>query len=164
MKRLLAFVLSALTLLSLPGCSLQADTHTFYYPRGEYQYGTRDSVLAGEERDISGHSGDLFYLISLYLSGPLDEELISPFPASTRLLSVEQENSHVRISLTDSGTATLDSEFTLAGACLAMTCMELPEVTLVTIESRDRTITLSREQILLFDTSSIPQPTPEEPK
>ena len=50
-----------------------------------------------------------------------------------------------------------DAEFSLACACLSMTCMELVNAEKVTIVSGSRSLTLSRDNLLLNDTI-----TPEE--
>lgn len=166
MKRFLCIILSGILAASLLGCSpnslTPSDTHKFYYRHAEFQYGIENSVIESEQRDVSGHAGDLFYLITLYLSGPLDETLISPFPSSTRLLSVEKHEKALLITLTDSGVSVLDSEYSLACVCLALTCMEFPDFTQVTIQNQSRSITLSREQLTLFDTTSHQQTVSEE--
>lgn len=158
MKKILSLILVLCFLLPLWGCSTHSlephDSHTFHYRRASFQFGAENGVVDTEIRDISGHSGDWFYLIALYLSGPLDEDLISPFPSSTRLMSVDQNDGALSITLTDSGAEVLDSDFSLACVCLALTCMENPEITQVTIQNRDRTITLGKENIVLND---IPQ-------
>lgn len=155
MRKFLSVFLTGIIILSLLGCSSKsldpADTHKFHYRRAAFQFGTENAVVASESRDISGHAGDWSYLITLYLSGPLDEELVSPFPESTRLLSVERKDTELFITLTDSGTVVLESEFSLACVCLTLTCLETPEISQVTIQNRDRSITLTRENMILYD-------------
>lgn len=152
MKRLLCIFLSVLMLLTLTGCSYgDMDGYRFYYRRRELQFGTEDGVIRAEARDIDGHKGDFSYLIALYFSGPLDEELVSPFHPSTRLLSVRQEEEHLIIQLTDSGIAIPDSEFSLACACLSFTCMENPGITAVTVENRHRTVTMTRDILTIYE-------------
>lgn len=168
MKRFLCVFLSLLFILSLSGCysasEEPADAHTFHYRRAEFQYGIENGVIGSERRDISGHAGDLFYLITLYLSGPLESSLVSPFHPSTKLLSVEQNDSILSIVLTDSGVTVPDSDFAVACICLTMTCLELSGVEQVMIQCRDRSISLTREDITLYDVASIQSSVLEENK
>ena len=166
MKRFLCIFLIILLAVPLCACSFRGlesgDGYTFFYRRTEFQYGVESGIIESEKRDISGHDGDLFFLITLYLSGPLEENLVSPFPVSTRLLSVEQDDANILIKLTDSGSPLLDSEHSLACVCLALTCLEIPEIEQVTIQYRDRTITLNQSSVTLFDTGAHPQSVTED--
>ena len=100
MKRFLCLLLCLC--LFLPGCSgeLMKNPVTFYYPRREYRYGAEDGVISSEQREASGHTNDLRYLLSLYLIGPSSDELVSPLPWGTRLLGVSRENGTVTLELT----------------------------------------------------------------
>ena len=154
MNRILAYFLAAALLLSFSGCKAQdPDDVTFYYSRSpeQYQYYAGDGVIRTEVRTLSGHRQDLQYLVGLYLAGPLDESLISPFPKSVRLLSVEQTGSDIRIELTDQSRIMSDSEFSLACACLTMTCTRFTGCDSVTVISADRTLTMNADSILFLD-------------
>lgn len=166
MKRLIAFATILSLVLSLWGCSFgrknSEDHVTFYYCRAEYAYGTENGVIAAEDRDVTGHIGDLSYLLPLYMVGPLDEELIAPFPARTQLVSVELQKDKLLVELSDTARALADSQFTLACACLTMTCMELTNATEVVITSGERSVTMNLESLLLFDDITPSQTTPTE--
>ena len=154
MKRTLCFILIIIIMLPLLGCgSASFDPVMFYYCRkpAEYQYFKADGVIVSEGRDLTGHDEDLQYLIALYLAGPLDEELISPFPRKTRLVQVEKTNQSVLIELSDLGSSMTDVEFSLAAACLAKTCISFADVTEATIRSGARTITINTENAILYD-------------
>ena len=155
MKRLTAFLLVLALLVCLCSCGIGknrgTDQASFYYCRIDYAYGTEDGIITREQRDITGHAGDLHYLISLYLMGPLDEELASPFPAGTRLLSAKIEEDVLSIQLSGMGKSFTEIQFTLACACLTMTCLELAGVSQVCITGEDRSITMNRDDLLLYD-------------
>ena len=161
MKRLIGFLFLPLLILLLAGCgSSSLEGISFFYCRhpNAYQYFESDGVIAAESRDLSGHNGDLQYMIALYLAGPLEESLISPFPRNTRLIEAKKQNSTIHIELSDLGNSMTDSEFSLAAACLSKTCMLFADGTDVTIKSGVRTITLNAENMVLLD-SAIPEPT-----
>ena len=70
---------------------------------------------------------------------------------------MEQEGTALTIEISNTSALLSDAEFSLACACLSMTCMGLANVENVTIVSGSRSLTLSRDNLLLNDTI-----TPEE--
>ena len=154
MKKQLCLLLILLLLLPLMGCSSgENNSVPFYYCRKPeaYQYFAEDGVIHAEYRDLLGHRNDLGYMVSLYLAGPLEEGLISPFPKTARLLSFHQESASIRIELSDMGRSLTDPEFTLACACLTLTCLDFTHCNEVIITSGERSITMNSETIVLFD-------------
>ena len=157
MKRLVCAALAATLLFITFGCRQQMkESVTFYYLNSAYQE-TMDSPIVGEEREVAGHRDDLKYLLSFYLMGPISKDLASPLPRSTLLYTVSQEGTGLTIAITNTSALLSDSEFSLACACLSMTCMGLANVENVTIVSGSRSLTISRDNLLLNDTV-----TPEE--
>lgn len=137
MKRITALFLSLIILLGLCACQYQdsdiIEPVEFYYQRTEFIYGGTDGVIVPETREASGHAGDLSYLLTLYLRGPLDASLEAPFPTSCKLLGFNLEGKTISLTL-DSTFASLENmELTLACACLAKTCFALADVTQVQI-------------------------------
>jgi hypothetical protein len=160
--RITAAVLLLVALLagcSLPGAS--GNAVNFYYSRVTFAYGGEDAVILPEQRDITGHEGDLKYILSLYLMGPLDEDLTAVFPVTTRLVGIKQEGSSLSVHLTPIAKSLSEGEFSLACSCLTMTCMNLTPCTQVTVVSGERTFTLRAEDLLLFDD---PIPTESQPE
>ena len=157
MKRLVCAALAA-TLLFIPfGCRQQMkESVTFYYLNSAYQE-TMDSPIVGEEREVAGHRDNLKYLLSFYLMGPISKDLVSPLPRGTLVYNITQEDTELTIELSNTSALLTDSEFSLACACLSMTCMGLANVENVTIVSGSRSLTISRDNLLLNDTV-----TPEE--
>lgn len=153
MKRVISLFLMFSLMLS--GCSLFGERIkepvTFYYVRADYPFNTTDSVLASEEREASGHRDDLSYLLALYLIGPADDELVSPIPKGTRIYSAEQKEDTVYLNLSDTSATLTDSGFSIACACLSMTCISLTGADSVTITSADRTVTMSADTLMLYD-------------
>ena len=154
MKRIVCLLMTAVVLFSLIGCTApKMDSVSFYYCRkpDAYQCFKSDGVITSEDRDLTGHGDDLHYLIALYLAGPLDETLVSPFPKKTRLLTVSFNNNHVNLELTNLAGSLSDSEFSLAAACLAQTCMDFTGCGSVTIKSDIRRITITSDNVVLHD-------------
>ena len=157
MKRLVCAALAATLLFITFGCRQQMkESVTFYYLNSAYQE-TMDSPIVGEEREVAGHRDNLKYLLSFYLMGPISKDLVSPLPRGTLVYNITQEDTELTIELSNTSALLTDSEFSLACACLSMTCMGLANVENVTIVSGSRSLTISRDNLLLNDTV-----TPEE--
>lgn len=148
------FTLILLLMIFLTACQpVNLDSVTFYYFResDQYQYFEDNGVICTENRDLLGHRSDLQYMAGLYLAGPLEEGMASPFTKSTRLLSIQQVDSEILVELSEHTAVLTDSEFTLSSACLAMTCMDFTPCDAVTVTAGDRSVTLTLENIVLFD-------------
>ena len=161
MRKIIALTLAVLLLIGLTGCIAIDETATFYYARFEdsYLYGMDNAVIAGEYRDVSGHSGDLKYLLTLYFHGPTTEYLRSPFPSGLVLRSVDRVDQTIHVELSASLTMLTGTDLTLACACLARTCFSLTDAQSVTISSDGLgfvSMTLTRDSLLLVDDTPIP--------
>lgn len=165
MKRTICILLAACFVL-LPACTGQTEGEQgkFYYCRAEYAYDTEDAILVSEQRNISGHAGDLTYLLSMYLLGPLDENLRSPFPGTTKLLSLRHENNSIYLEISDCSEHLTEVEFSLGCACLALTCLGLTDSKYVTITSGDQKITLNESIVILYDNTELATASAEEIK
>lgn len=174
MKRFVSFLL-ILTLL-LSGCSIIQeqfkDPVTYYYLRAHSDPDTRDvffsdGVIGSELREGSGHRNDLNYLLSIYLQGPLDERLHSPFPAGCRIVNIKKDDSLLTVVLSPNITELSDMDLTVACACLAKTCMTLTDANTVQIESSsaDGTLSVSRtytQEMLILEENYTETPVPTE--
>ena len=150
MKRLICLIL--LFGLFLSGCSVSGERIkepvVFYYVRDSYQK-DMEQVIASEIREASGHSEDLTYLLALYSMGPSQKDLRAVFPRTTRIVPTERTENSIVLTLSDGAETMLDIDFTLASACLAMTCMELIDVQQVTVVYGDRNITIQNDNLLM---------------
>lgn len=151
MKRLISIFLAVLL---LSGCTEQLkEPVSFYYIRSGYEE-DMSNIVGVERREASGHRGDLSYLMALYFMGPADEELLAPLPGNTNMLSVALNGSQVVLQLSDTADSVSDAQFTVACACLTLTCLELTGAETVTIISGTRSVTLDEERLLLRDLST----------
>ena len=152
MKRFLCLMLTVSMLLCLlTGCVERAkEPVTFYYLRENPSRGLGPEI-AGEIREGSGHRDNLRYLLAFYLLGPADKELSSPLPRGTVLYQLEQTEDAVTITISDTSESLNDSRFSLACACLSMTCMELLRVKEITVVSGSRNTTIRQDNLILTD-------------
>ena len=153
MKKLICTALVIILLVSLlPGCGQKMkEPVTFYYQITNYQE-NMVSPIAGEEREVTGYRDNLKYLLTFYLMGPISQERSSPLPRGTQLYSIGQDSAELIIELSDTASTLNDSRFSLACACLSMTCMGLTNAERVTIASGSRSLTFASDNLLLSDT------------
>ena len=165
MNRMICFMLALLLSCSLFGCHYNdsgdfLEPVEFFYPRRpeNYAYGAADGVLASEIREGTGHIGDLTYLLSLYLRGPQDEGLRSPFPAGCKPEIVRQDGDTVYLVLSAEFAALENVELTVACASLTKTCLSLTDARQVRIdstsESKTISITMNADSLLMSDYSA----------
>lgn len=167
MKKTACLLLAAVLLLSLWGCSFSGsgkEPIEFYYLRSTFVYGAEDGVITSETRESSGHGGDLQYLLSLYLRGPLDEKLVSPFP-DCRIVEIRRDSKALRLTFDAAFAQLEDIDLTLACACLAKTCFGLSDAHQIKIDAEAPdgnsafSITLNRDSLILEDNAISPQQT-----
>lgn len=164
MKKTISLFLILLFFLS--GCTFSGERIkepvNFYYLRNNFDYRSNDGVIACEQREASGHLDNLSYLLALYRLGPSDEDLLLPFPEGTALLMMEATDEEIKLALGSNAANMSNAEFSLACACLTMTCLELTDAQCVTVINGDHSITMTRDTIALTDT--IMQTTTEDAK
>ena len=156
MKHLICLILTFL-LLFFSGCQREEDPSVqFFYRRAQYVYGSEDGVIASETRDIS--TRDYGYLLRLYLKGPQNELLVSPFPANTRLISTHMDDGVLTVGLSEEFAALKNMDLSIAAACFASTCFDLTDaqtVRIIATSTYDEvSIVLSRESLTLIDSSA----------
>ena len=137
MKRCLTGILTLLLIWSLTACALSSAVEPveFFYPCKSAPDSIPDTVIGSEMREATGHTGDLNYLLSLYLQGPHDPELLTPFPAGCRLLSVTWNGDTLVVTLDSTITALGQMQRTVASACIAKTCFGLTDVAQVQVKA-----------------------------
>lgn len=165
MRRFLSLVFAALLFCSLIGCHYSdsgdiLEPVEFYYPRNAsgFAYGSADAVITAEIREASGHTQDLNYLLTMYLRGPLDSGLRSPFPAGCTLLDVSVRDDSLTVRLSSAFTALENLELTTACAALAKTCLSITDAQNISIysSSGDKTVSVMlRADSLQFVDSSV---------
>ena len=117
-----------------------------------------DAVIIGEvwedasNKESYGQRRDLAYLMALYLMGPIDDNHETPLPPGTRIYSSENNDGIVQLELSEAARSLSDAEFSMAGACLALTCFEVSDCIRVNIVNGDRTLSLTEETLTMFDT------------
>lgn len=164
MKRVMSLIL--ILALCLSGCAFGQErlkeSVTFYYLRqhsetDDYEVFFTEGAIGTETREASGHRDDLNYLLAMYLQGPMDSGLESPFPNGSKVMDIQSENGVLTVTLNTIASRLNDMELTIACACLAKTCMALTDAETVTVETfgPDGSILFSRsfsdENLILDD-------------
>ena len=162
MKRLLCLILIAAAALSLCACGgsgSPSEPVSFYYllREPELVYNRDDGIIRPETREGAGFLPDPAAVLELYLQGPLDNTLSSPFPAGTKLVSLKREEEILTLELSRPFSSLEGLDLSLACACLSITAMELTGAEAVTILCDRINITMDRNSLQLSDTS-LPDP------
>ena len=165
MKRYLAITFILVLVFTLLGCEQSEvtfqDKVVFYYLRTDMQsdgtYGDSDTVIVPEIQDSLNPNRSMSYFIALYLNGPSDGRLHSPFPKNLVLHSVQRENSNLIITFSEELSLLSGIELTKACSCLALTCFHLTDANTVIIQTQTQSpenqifFTISRDDLILED-------------
>lgn len=159
MKKSICILMASL-LLFLCGCSASQnnlDTVTFYYCTERMQYKSERSAFYPEQRKVA--YDDPIELLNLYLKGPVDEHLDTPFPAGVTVVDFVQEDSTARIKLSNQVGRLSGIDLSVACATLTMTVADLFGTDTIVISGSDvlldgkKAITLSVSDIIWSDTT-----------
>ena len=152
MQRLICFLLAVCLLFCLCACKQHAPENpvTFYYPFLKNTCAENRNVLAEEIRETVGNT-DVSSLITLYLNGPDDAKLASPFPAGTNLVAIHAEKDTITITLTDRFATLSGIELTLASTALGLTCMKLTGAKTVQIQTQAMALNGSEQIVINAD-------------
>lgn len=162
MKRL--FCLMLLVLLFLPGCQSQEEEEfvqpvNFYFPKADVTYFSAEGVISREVREADGYRQNYEYLLKMYLKGPESGELKRVFPKNVDLVRLELSETGATVVLSDAAARLTGLDLTVACACLTATVCDMTGVQTLTIRTKtqlldgNKTITMSRDQILFLDNS-----------
>ena len=165
MRRFACLVLAALFAVLLLGCHYSEsgdilEPVEFFYPRktSAFAYGSADGIIDSEIREASGHIDDLNYLITMYLYGPQEPTMRSPFPSGCKLVNIRTEADTLYLHLCESFTSLENVELTIACTALARTCMSITDYQYVCIDAtsggKTVSLTLSADSVLFADNSA----------
>ena len=142
MKRILSLILVVFLIISFSACHYSKsgdilEPVDYYYPRKttSFVYGSDEGIITAEVREASGHIGDLYYLLTMYLRGPQNKDLYSPFPAGCVLEEVYVKDDTLYIRFSDEFARLQNLDLTIACASLAKTCLSMTGLSRISIES-----------------------------
>ena len=159
MKRLIIGILCISLILCLFGCRKEAKTSDnkntviFYYLRKDVDFGSEHPLIAPERRTELSSGDTLEYLLALFMIGPVDDKLYSPFPSGLRVEKIQQENGKLVITFNTVLTEVTGFLLTQICACIAMTCTSLTGEETVSICALDSNFIL--QTVMEFSTSDL---------
>ena len=168
MKKATSMILAMLLAFILSGCGGTAESLQepvpFFYPEKVQEDGSITNVIRAEQREGKAFGDDLELLLTVYLAGPKDPSLYSPFPAHTELSKVTVSDGKVIIRFAESFGELSSLDRTIACACISKTCMEFTGAELVEIFAENtlfdgvESIVISRQNLLTMDNTPITEP------
>ncbi len=161
MKRLISIVLSLGILLAASGCGAPSieEPGAFYYKQADSGAYTSECVIDSEVRDIAHVREDIGQLLALYLQGPENKKLESPFPRGTAVTKWTLVENTLLLTFGTEFAQLSGVDLTIACGCVAKTLMELYPIQRVNIQAEDsllngsRSITITEKNIQLVDDS-----------
>ena len=159
--RFVRLTAALLVLVLLCGCTglFQKNPVQFYYLRDEITFTNSTSVIASEAATEFDDAMTLTEVLELYLTGPNDDALRSPFPEGVELVSVKQDGDTIFLKFNDHLSSLTGMDLTLACACVTMTCLELTDAVNVSIRAEGTTldgaaqIKMNADSLILLDAS-----------
>lgn len=136
MRSRIWLLLLGLYLLALSACtSMPAanNSHSFYYCRKTYTYGTDHGVILNEDRYDLPIDLTVEALLQEYISGPKSKDMRSPFPAGTTVQHLAVAENKAEIQLSEEFSSLSNADLTLACACLTLTVADITDVQTVQI-------------------------------
>lgn len=168
MKRMTALFLATLLLaVTLTACTNPAapmsqmlNPADLYYCKTEVCHGIEDGVIGAQTVDLGETPPELDRFLQVYLSGPTEQTLESPFPTNTEVQSVTAANNTVTVQLGGAYAELSGIQATVADACLARTLLDYTGAEKILLTVADdagqtlRSRKIAHSDILLFDDSS----------
>ncbi len=161
MKKWVSLLLSVVIVLLLSACSPtpMKDPGKLYYKRIEPSYGSIDSVIAPETKEMSGIGNDIGKILDLYFEGPEDPSLESPFPRNTTVVKWATIDNTLLLTFSKEFGQLSGVDLTIACGCIARTITELTSIQRInfqvenTLLNGEHSISMSRKNLELIDDS-----------
>ncbi len=163
MKKFIAIFLVILLVQSLFGCTRNSDNYevpaNFYYIQAQDTLDLSESMLRSEVRETKPYGTQLEELLNEYFKGPITDACSSPFPTELSVVSLEQRDDTLSLTLSNSFAQTDALDLTVAATCIALTIFELTSCNLLELRTEGKLangkefITVSRDLLYLSDTS-----------
>lgn len=170
MKKILVIFLIFSMLMPLAGCSVEPvreieSPYLYYYKTSSVDYNDRGydtgrGIICPERREVKGHEGDLNWILADYLTGPLADNLVTPFPKGVELITCIEEDGVVKLEMDRKFSNLMGIELSVAASCIAETCFGLERVQQVCITvpggllDGKSSVCLKRDDIVLRDSSA----------
>ena len=154
MKRLLTLMVACCLILSGCGANQSKETGNhvlFYYEQRGASELSVDALIASESRTT--YAGAIGPVLELYFRGPSADDLISPFPNGTEVVSITQENGTTALTLSSAFFSLQGVDMAVACACLARTvCSYTGESSMLLLDELGRIrMELTPENFLVQD-------------
>ncbi len=152
MKKAVLLLLTVALLFSVCACVKKSEEVkepvNFYYCNEDIFYHSPDGVIRSEVREAADFAGQPQALIRAYLSGPVSDDLLSPFPDGTRLISFSVTDGTAYITFSKEITALSGVQLSTACSCITLTLVEFTPITAVHIRADDGLLDNKEEVVL----------------
>lgn len=155
MKRFVIVMILLALVIGMSGCMQKNEDFvnpvSFYYCNDISSKDDFEHVFVPELREGAGYWDNKPALLSLYLTGPENEDLVTPFPAGLSIISVQHDNGQVRVVLSDQFADLTGLDLSIACTCLGMTVLELYGCDCVEISAEHKPLGEQKSIIITAD-------------
>ena len=139
MRKIVYILTISLLLSCLMGCSQNNSSiqvpSKFYYCKMSTEFHETDSVITSETREIAGLNNDLTALLNHYLSGPISDDLTTPFLNGSSVENATVERGKATINLCRKFSLLKDYDLSLACICIAKTVFSVTDAETVILKA-----------------------------
>ena len=155
MKRFVTIFLVLILITATTACTnmqKQGRAVQFYYPTEKVKHGTEQGVIASETRYFNEEEA-LLNIISMYIQGPVSEDLRSPFPADLTVKELIRSSASIKMILSDHIAEQSGINLTLTCACIQKTLNGITGVDAVQIAAENEKI--NNQDMLILNSNNI---------
>lgn len=150
MRKILSAILVVLLCFATVGCNATGSEYstpvTFFYCTDEADYSVGSSVIQRESRTVDIVPNDIQSILQLYLEGPVERGMYSPFPKDLTVTELQIDGETTYITFSTNLSYLTGADLTLACACIANTCFSL---------THTQNVDISAEHALLDNMPSV---------
>ncbi len=129
MKKILIFALIVVLMICFIGCGSNESNIVkpvnVYYCWEEVDYNSEMGIIAADQMDFNDWNGRMLAFMNFYISAPVKEGMVSPFPAGASINSIVYQNGALKVQLNLLFSRLSSSELTIACTCISLTLFEL---------------------------------------
>ena len=127
LKKQVSLLLALALLMAVCGCTQpqMSSPGSFYYKCAQPQFDAENSVIQAEQRELAEVHDDMKQMLELYLLGPQDPSLVSPFPRNTHVVDASIGNQTLYLTLSEEFAQLSGVDLTIACGCITRTAAAL---------------------------------------
>lgn len=162
MKKLFIVPIAIALIIFLVGCNatqpVMKNPVNVYYCREKVDYNSDMGAFASKQLDFGNWEDRILPFLNFYISAPVGEGMISPFPAGAGINGIEYQDSLLNVQLNLQFSGLSASELSVACACISLTLFELTDAYSISFSfygiNNETVAVMSRDNLKFKDISA----------